>query len=138
MLLKPIYGFSTVHQGFRTISRVFNTICRVFSIFNKVVALRSIIVGTRTLSTGYKVLQGTNPSCKGSKALQVGLRGINYFLWGHYNSMLALMTISSAISPFVIDDNNSCSPCENAPLLSSCLSLSSSLPLWHQWKRVTT
>ena len=30
-------------------------------------------------------------------------------------SMLASMTISSTISPFVIDDNNSCSPYEHAP-----------------------
>ena len=42
-------------------------------------------------------------------------------------TMLASMTISSTISPFVIDDNNSCSPCEHAPILYS------SLPLWHQW-----
>ena len=34
--------------------------------------------------------------------------------------------------PFFIDDNNSCSPYEHAPLLYS------SLPLWHQWKRETT
>ena len=83
-------------------------------------------------------IQGTarcKPLCKGSrhfKALQVGLGGINDISWGHYKSMLASMTISSVIFPFVIDDNKSCSPCEHAPLLSS------SLPLWHQWKRVST
>ena len=65
-------------------------------------------------------------------------------------SMLASMTISPTISPFVIDDNNSCSPYEHAPLfvcispfvfisfLSASLPLSSSLPLWHQWQRVST
>ena len=47
-------------------------------------------------------------------------------------TMLASMKISSTISPFFIDDNNSCSPYEHAPLLSA------SLPLWHQWKRVST
>ena len=52
---------------------------------------------------------------------------LGLLLWGHCNSMLASMIISSIISPFVIDDNNSCSPCKYAPLLSS------SLPLWHQW-----
>ena len=52
--------------------------------------------------------------------------------------MLASMTISSTISPFVIDDNNSCSPYEHAPLLFASLPLSSSLPLWHQWQRVST
>ena len=88
MLLQPIYDFSIVSKGFRIISRVFN-------IFNKVVALRSSLVGTGTLSIGYKVLQGTNPLCKGSKALQVGLGGINDILWGHCKSMLASMTISS-------------------------------------------
>ena len=43
-------------------------------------------------------------------------------------TMLASMTISSTISPFVIDDNNSCSPCKHAPLLSSSLPLSSFPP----------
>ena len=47
-------------------------------------------------------------------------------------TMLASMTISSTISPFVIDDNNSCSPYEHAPILSSSLPLSSSLLLWHK------
>ena len=44
------------------------------------------------------------------------------FRWGFNNgnindikTMLASMTISSTISPFVIDDNNSCSPYEHAP-----------------------
>ena len=69
MLLQPIYLFSIIHQGFMTISRVFNTIKKVFKIFNKVVAPTSILMGTRTLLTRYKVLQGKNPLCKGSKAL---------------------------------------------------------------------
>ena len=115
-----------------TISRVFNTISKVFNIFSEVVASRSNLVGAGTLSTRYRVLQGIDPLRKGSKVLQVGLSRINDNLWGHRKSMLASMTISSTISPFVIDDNNSCSPCEHAPLLSS------SLPLWHQWKRVST
>ena len=57
----------SVYQGFRTISRVFSIINSVFNIFSKVVASRSILVGTGTLSTGYKVLQDTNPLCKGSR-----------------------------------------------------------------------
>ena len=40
-------------------------------------SLTWFIVGLRTLSIGYKVLQGINPLCKGSKALEVGLGGIN-------------------------------------------------------------
>ena len=116
-----------MYKGFKTISRVFKTISKVFNIFNKVVASRSILVGTRSLSTGYKVLQVTNPLCDGSKALQVGLGGINDILWGPCKSMLASMIISSKISPSVINDNNSCSPCEHAPIFSSslpCLHLS--------------
>ena len=68
----------------------------------------------------------------------MGLGGIKDIPWGHCKSMLASMIISSTISPFVIDDNNSCSPYEHAPLLSSSLPLSSFLPLWHQWQRVST
>ena len=61
-------------------------------------------VGTRTLSTGYKVLQGTNPLCKGYGAnplyaLQVGLGGINDISLGYCKSMLASMTILSTPSP---------------------------------------
>ena len=95
MLLQDIRGFSIIHKGFNTISRVFSIINKVFDIVNKVVAPRSSLVGTGTLSTGYKVLQGTNPLRKGSKALQVGLGGTNDNLWGHCKSMLASMTISS-------------------------------------------
>ena len=50
--------------------------------------------------------------------------------WTHVG--LESMTISSTISPSVIDDNNSCFPYEHAPPLSS------SLPLWNQWQRVST
>ena len=96
------------------------------------VSPRSSLMGTRTLLTGYKVFQGINPLYKGSKELQVGLVGINDNLWGHCKSMLASITISSTISPFVINDNSSCSPCKHASLLSS------SLPLWHQRQRVST
>ena len=60
-----------------TISKVFNTIKKVFKIFNKVVAPTSILMGTRTFSTRYKVLQVIKPLCNRSKALQVGLGGIN-------------------------------------------------------------
>ena len=79
MFLQPMKGFSIVHKGFSIITkafiiigRVFSAISRVFNIFSKVVASRSSLVGTWTLSTGYKELQGTNPLCKGSKALQGG------------------------------------------------------------------
>ena len=64
--------------------------------------------------------------------------GINDILWGHCKSMLGSMTISSTISPFVIDDNNLCSPCEHAPLFSSSLPLSSYFPLCHQCQRDST
>ena len=37
-------------------------------------------------------------------------------LYSQCKTMLASMTISPTISPFVIDDNNSCSPYEHAPL----------------------
>ena len=47
-------------------------------------------------------------------------------------TMLASMKFFPTISPFVIDDNNSCSPYEHAPPLTS------SPPLWHQWQRVST
>ena len=92
MLVQPIYGFTIIHKGFNTISRVFNT-------FIKVVDTRSNLMCTRTLSTRYKVLQGTNPLCKGFKALKVRLGGINNNLWGHYKSMLASMKISSKNPP---------------------------------------
>ena len=45
------------------------------------VASRSSLVGTWTLSTGYKVLQGTNSLCKGSR----------HYRW----DLVASMTISS-------------------------------------------
>ena len=54
----------------------------------------------------------------------------------HGSTLLASMTIHSTISPFVIDDNTheaihalsrSCSPFHH-----------STLPLWHQWQRVST
>ena len=72
-------GFSIVHKGFSIITkafiiigRVFSAISKVFNIFSKVVASRSSLVGTGALSTRYKVLQGTNPLCKGSKTQQGG------------------------------------------------------------------
>ena len=66
------------------------------------VATTSSIVGIVTLSIGYKVLQGTNPFYKGSKALQVRLGGINDNLWGHCKSMLASMTISSIEGRYIV------------------------------------
>ena len=101
-------GFSIVYQGVKKISRVF-----------------SIIPRTPWPQQG---LQGHQITNCGSKDIP----------WGHCKSMLASMTISSTISPFVIDDNNSCSPYEHAPLFSASLLLSSSVPLWHQWQRVFT
>ena len=89
----------------------------VFNIFHKLAASISSLVGTGTLSTGYKVLQGTNPLCKGYNALQVGLGGINEILWVHYKSKLASMTISSTISHLVSNDNNSFYPYMHSPLL---------------------
>ena len=38
-------------------------------------------------------------------------------LYSQCKTMLASMTISPTISPFVIDDNNSCSPYEHAPFV---------------------
>ena len=92
MLLQLVQGFSIIHIRFSTISRVFSTISRVFNIFNKVVAPRSNLVGTRTLSTGYKVLQGTNPLCKGSKAQTHFVRGPRHCKW----DLVASMTICGA------------------------------------------
>ena len=62
--------------------------------------------------------------------------------YGHYefvvvpfgltNAPATFMCLMNSVDEIFIDDNNSCSPYEHAPLLSS------SLPLWHQWQRVST
>ena len=61
------------------------------------------------------------PPIKGSLLTQVHCKGLVASMtndkWLVASHMLASMTNQSTISPFVIDDNNSCSPYEHAPFV---------------------
>ena len=137
MFLQPIKDFPIIHKVFNTITKILIIISRVFSMIKNVAAPRSNLVGSRTLQDSTmcskaQLISIWDSHCKRDLVALMNTYG------SIASPMLESMIIQSTISPFVIDDNNSCSPCKHAPLFSSFLPLSSSLPLWHQWKRVTT